>query len=112
MADRPNPLPGLIAGRFRPVAQLGAGGMGLVYKAMDARLNRAVAIKALHLSKLRESGAAGRLQTEALAAASLDHPYICKVYELIEEGDDTFIVMEFVDGETLSSILRRGTPPL
>ena len=57
-------------------------------------------------------GAASRLRTEALAAASLDHPYICKVYELVETPTDTFIVMEFVEGETLASMLKRGVLPL
>ena len=52
-----------------------------------------------------------RLRAEALAAASLDHPYICKVYELIEEQDRTLIIMEFVEGVPLSSLLRRGALP-
>src|SRR5688572_1026056 len=75
------PLPDLISGRYRIVSRLGVGGMGVVYKATDLQLNRAVAIKALEDRRLLRPGASNRLRTEALTAASLDHPYICKVYE-------------------------------
>jgi serine/threonine protein kinase/Tol biopolymer transport system component len=101
-----------VVGHYRIVSHAGAGGMGHVYKALDTRLNRPVAIKAIHDRRLRNGPAAGRLRTEALAAASLDHPYICKIYELIDTDEETFIVMEFVEGETLAAILRRGIPPL
>jgi serine/threonine-protein kinase len=84
----------------------------VVYKAIDLQLHRSVAVKALEERRLHQPGAALRLRTEALAAASLDHPYICKVYELVETATDTFIVMEFVEGETLSSMLKRGAMPL
>ncbi len=106
------PLPELIGGRYRIVSRLGVGGMGVVYKATDLQLHRAVAVKALEERRLHVPGAALRLKTEALAAASLDHPYICKIYELIETGSDTFIVMEFIEGETLASMLKRGPLPL
>jgi serine/threonine protein kinase len=106
------PLPDLIAGRYRIVSRLGVGGMGIVYKATDIQLNRAVAVKALEDRRLLFPGSAGKLKAEALAAASLDHPYICKVYELVETPHDTFIVMEFVEGETLASVLKRGPLPL
>ena len=108
----PRPLPDLIGGRYRIVSRLGVGGMGVVYKATDIQLKRSVAIKALEERRLHIPGAATRLKNEALAAASLDHPYICKVYELLETATDTFIVMEYVEGETLSSILKRGVLPL
>src|ERR1043165_7676391 len=106
------PLPDLIAGRYRIVSRLGVGGMGVVYKATDVQLRRSVAIKALEERRLHLPGAASRLRTEALAAASLDHPYICKVYELVETPAETYIVMEFVEGETLASMLKRGVLPL
>ncbi|HXT71107.1 MAG TPA: protein kinase [Vicinamibacterales bacterium] len=106
------PLPDLIGGRYRIVSRLGVGGMGVVYKANDIQLNRAVAIKALEERRLNIPGAAMRLRTEALAAASLDHPYICKVYELVETPTDTYIVMEYIEGETLASMLKRGVLPL
>jgi serine/threonine protein kinase len=108
----PRPLPDLIGGRYRIVSRLGVGGMGVVYKATDIQLKRSVAIKALEERRLHIPGAATRLKNEALAAASLDHPYICKVYELLETATDTFIVMEYIEGETLSSILKRGVLPL
>lgn len=113
--DEPLPsrsLPDLIGGRYRIVSRLGVGGMGVVYKATDTQLRRSVAIKALEERRLQLPGAHTRLRTEALAAASLDHPYICKVYELLETTTETFIVMEYVEGETLSSMLKRGVLPL
>ncbi|MDQ3068167.1 MAG: serine/threonine-protein kinase [Acidobacteriota bacterium] len=98
--------------RYRIVSTVGTGGMGVVFKAIDTTLNRPVAIKALRPNVLDARAGRG-LRLEALAAASLDHPYICKVYELIETpGGQTLIVMEFVEGETLSSKLARGRPPI
>jgi len=108
----PRQVPDVLAGRYRIVSRLGVGGMGIVYKATDTQLNRSVAVKALEERRLHVLGAAARLRSEALAAASLDHPYICKVYELIETPADSFIVMEFVDGETLASMLKRGKLPV
>jgi serine/threonine protein kinase len=86
--------------------------MGVVYKAIDQQLNRPVAVKAVEDRRLLLPGATLRLRSEALLAASLDHPYICKIYELVETPTDAFIVMEFVEGETLASALKRGQPPL
>ncbi|HVQ41192.1 MAG TPA: protein kinase [Vicinamibacterales bacterium] len=108
----PRPLPDVIAGRYRIVSRLGVGGMGIVYKAIDLQLNRAVAVKALEDRRLLLPGAASRLRAEALAAASFDHPYVCKVYELAETSTETFMIMEYVEGETLASLLKRGVPPL
>ena len=108
----PRPLPDLIGSRYRIVSRLGVGGMGVVYKALDQKLNRSVALKALEDRRWHIPGAAARLRTEALAAASLDHPYVCKIYELVETTTDTYIVMEFVEGETLAAMLRRGVLPL
>ena len=105
-------MPDLIGGRYRIVSRLGVGGMGIVYKALDVQLNRSVAIKALEDRRLLVAGSAERLRTEAKAAASLDHPYVCKVYELVETPTDTFIVMEYIEGETLASMLKRGPLPL
>ena len=108
----PRPLPDVIGGRYRIVSRLGVGGMGVVYKAIDLQLNRSVAVKALEDRRLLLPGASSRLRAEALAAASLDHPYVCKVYELAETSSETFMIMEFVEGETLSAVLKRGVPPL
>ena len=99
-----------LSDRYQVVSTLGSGGTGVVYKAIDTSLKRPVAIKTLG-PHLRDP--AGRhLRAEALAAASLDHPYICRIYELIDTRDQTFIVMEFVEGETLAAKLQRGLPPL
>ena len=97
---------------YRLESRVGSGGMGLVYRAVDTRLNRPVAIKAVHDARMLEPGASARFRAEALAAASLDHPFICKVYELLESGRKALLVMEFVEGETLAGILRQGRPPL
>lgn len=101
-----------LVGHYRVVADLGSGGMGVVWKAIDTRLNRPVALKAIRETQPGNTDAVLRLRAEALAAASLDHPYICKVYELLETGTATLVVMEFVDGETLGDILSRRTPTL
>ena len=102
-----------LVGHYRVVAALGSGGMGTVWKAIDTRLNRPVALKAIRDTRTRKyQRAVLRLRAEALAAASLDHPYICKVYELLETGSATLVVMEFVEGETLGDILSRRTPSL
>jgi Tol biopolymer transport system component/predicted Ser/Thr protein kinase len=98
-------------GRYRVVARVGAGGMGIVYKAIDTRLNRAVAIKAVLASRALPD-ATQRLRKEARIAASLDHPYICRVYELVQTPHEQLIVMEFVEGETLAALLKRGALPL
>src|SRR5262245_40780750 len=115
MADEefasPRSLPAIIGGRYRIVSRLGVGGMGIVYKATDSQLNRAVAIKAVEERRLL-AGGTSRLRAEALAAAPLDHPYICKIYVLVETPSETFIVMEYLEGETLASMLKRGPLPL
>ena len=100
-------LDGMV-GRYRVEGQIGAGGMGVVYKGFDTDLNRPVAIKTLSDRRAITPEAIARLRAEALSAASLDHPYICKIYELVGAGVHTLIVMEFVDGETLEAKLRRG----
>jgi serine/threonine protein kinase len=101
-----------LVGHYRVVATLGSGGMGVVWKAIDTRLNRPVALKAIRESDPENTDAVLRLRAEALAAASLDHPYICKIYELLETGSATIVVMEFVEGETLGDILGRSVPAL
>jgi serine/threonine protein kinase len=85
--------------------------MGVVHKAIDTRLNRPVAIKAI--PEGADTTAVLRLRGEAQAAASLDHPYICKIYELLDTDAGTLIVMEFVEGETLATrLLREGRLPV
>jgi serine/threonine protein kinase len=93
-------------------SRVGTGGMGIVYRALDTRLNRPVAVKVIQERRLGDPAAGTRFRAEALAAASLDHPFICKVYELIESEANALLVMEFVEGETLAGMLRQGRPPL
>jgi serine/threonine protein kinase len=102
-------LSGLVS-HYRVVSTLGAGGMGVVHKAIDTRLNRPVAIKAIPEGLGLDTAAVLRLRAEAQSAASLDHPYICKIYELLDTDSGTLIVMEFVEGETLASMLLREGP--
>jgi eukaryotic-like serine/threonine-protein kinase len=86
---------------------LGAGGMGVVYRARDTRLHRDVAIKVLPTDRPLRPTAKARFQREALAASALNHPNIITIYEISSEGDTEFIVMEYVRGSTLSSLLKK-----
>jgi tetratricopeptide (TPR) repeat protein/predicted Ser/Thr protein kinase len=104
--------PELLAGRYRILSPLGAGGMGEVFLAEDTRLERRVAVKMLPASVEADAVARERLRREALAAAALDHPYICKVYEIGDADGRVFIVMEYVEGDTLHAASRRGLLPV
>ena len=99
-------------GAYDILAALGAGGMGEVYRAQDTKLGRQVAIKVLPGHLAADTSARERLRREAVAAAALDHPFICKVFETGEERGVLFLVMEFVTGDTLYQRLRSGTLPL
>jgi len=98
-----------VLGPYHVIDIIGAGGMGEVYRARDAKLGRQVAIKVLPGHLAADAAARQRLRREAAAAAALDHPFICKVFEIGEEGDVLFLVMEFIDGETLHRLLRSRT---
>ena len=87
--------------------QIGSGGMGDVYLARDMRLNRRVALKVLPAASLSNQEANQRLWREARAAATLDHPNICAIHEIAETGSCNFIVMQYVEGETLADKLKR-----
>jgi serine/threonine protein kinase/Flp pilus assembly protein TadD len=87
---------------YRIIKQLGAGGMGEVYLALDTKLDRKVAIKVLLPDSLAEANLKKRLLKEAQAAAKLDHPNICAVYDVSEADSFTFIVMQYIEGETLA----------
>jgi serine/threonine-protein kinase len=91
---------------------LGSGGMGEVFLAEDTRLKRQVAVKLLPASIEGDAAARERLRREAFAAAPLDHPFICKVYEIGDAEGRIFIVMEYVEGETLHVCSRRALLPL
>jgi len=92
---------------YRIISKLGAGGMGEVYLGEDTRLGRKVAIKLLPLRSLRDEHARRRLLREAQAAATLDHPNICSIYEIGEESGTNFIVLQYIEGETLAKRISR-----
>ena len=92
---------------YEILSQIGAGGMGEVYLAQDTKLNRKVAIKLLPSNLSADEQARKRLVREACAAAKLDHPNICTVHEVGEIDNQTFVVMQHVEGETLADRLQR-----
>jgi serine/threonine protein kinase len=94
--------------RYRIIEKIGAGGMGEVYLAEDTKLGRKVAIKFLPPGSTADEQAKKRLVREAKSAAQLDHPNICSVYEVSEEDGHSFIVMQYIDGETLAHRISRG----
>jgi serine/threonine protein kinase len=97
---------------YKIVQALGEGGMGEVYKADDQKLRRQVAIKVLPPRIMRDSIARKRLVREAIAASALNHPNIITIYSIEETEDLDFIVMEFVEGKSLYSMLKKGPVPL
>jgi len=102
----------LLLGRYRILRMLGAGSMGEVLLAEDTMLARRVAIKRLTGARPLDAAARERVLREARAAAALDHPHICPVHEVHAEADPPFIVMQYVEGESLASRLRRGPLPV
>lgn len=91
---------------YKIISLLGEGGMGTVYKALDTHLERYVAIKIVHLNALPNSSAVERFKREARNQAKLSHPNIVSVYGFVEEKDVLGIVMEFIEGETIESIIK------
>ncbi len=99
-------------GPYEIVAPLGAGGMGEVYRARDTRLGRDVALKVLPISRYGDPALLARFEREAQALATLNHPHIAAIYDVLDVGDHRAIVMELVAGSTLAQVIARGPVPL
>ena len=97
-------------GPYEIVAPIGTGGMGEVYKARDRRLDRTVALKVLPSALARDPDRRIRFEREARAIAALSHPHICVLHDVGRDGDVDYLVMEYLEGETLSNRLARSAP--
>jgi Tol biopolymer transport system component len=97
---------------YRITAELGAGGMGEVYRATDTRLEREVAIKILPASRAGNAEFLARFEREAKTISSLNHPHVCTLHDVGCEGDVRFLVMELIEGESLADRLKKGPLPL
>src|SRR5262244_319880 len=99
-------------GPYEILAPLGAGGMGEVYKARDTRLERTVAIKVLPQRLSSSPEVRQRFEREAKTISQLSHPHICALYDVGREGETEYLVMEYLEGETLAERLVKGSLPL
>jgi serine/threonine protein kinase/Tol biopolymer transport system component len=98
-------------GPYEILAPLGAGGMGEVYRARDTRLERTVAVKVLHTHMAASAELRQRFEREAKTISQLSHPHICALYDVGTEGEIEYLVMELLEGETLSDRLAKGPLP-
>ena len=96
-------------GHYRIVEKIGAGGMGDVYRAHDEHLDREVAIKVLPPGTLADGRSLQRFHNEAIALSRLNHPNICTIYDVDEHAGQQFIVMELLEGQTLTERIARPT---
>jgi eukaryotic-like serine/threonine-protein kinase len=104
--------PGTRLGAYEILTQIGVGGMGEVYKARDTRLDRTVAIKILPDNLASDPQFRDRFDREARAISQLDHPHICALYDVGEQTGTAYLVMQYLDGETLADRLTKGALPL
>ncbi|MBV8205700.1 MAG: serine/threonine-protein kinase [Acidobacteria bacterium] len=104
--------PGVRLGPYEIAAPLGAGGMGEVYRARDTRLDRTVAIKILNSGLTSNEEMKARFEREARAISQLQHPHICTLFDIGAENGTEFLVMEYLEGETLAQRLIKGALPL
>lgn len=100
----------LLDGRYEIEHKIGEGGMATVYRGRDRRLNRRVAIKVLHSHYANDRDFLQRFQHEAQAAARLSHPHVVNVYDVGQDGDTHYIVMEYVEGTNLKTLINREAP--
>ena len=103
--------PGTLLGPYRVESLLGAGGMGEVYLGLDTRLDRQVAIKFLSGQLAPDQGLRERFQREARTISSLNHPNICTLFDLGQHEGSDYLVMEYLQGETLSDRIAKGPLP-
>src|SRR4030095_9914002 len=100
--------PGERLGRYEIVARSGAGAMGEVYRARDSRLDRIVAVKVISARLAQGDEARSRLQAGARTIAALNDPHICTIHDVGREGDLDYLVLEYLEGETLTDRIRRS----
>lgn len=108
MGGKASPMRSLLANRYEVSSMLGEGGMGTVHQGFDRSLERKVAIKRVRSEYAAEPTVRARFMQEARMAARLSHPYIVAVHDIIEEGGELFLVMEFVDGQPLDAMILDG----
>jgi hypothetical protein len=104
--------PGIILGPYEILGSAGAGGMGEVYRARDTRLNRTVAVKVMPAHLVGDAALRERFEREARAISQLNHPNICTLHDVGSDHGVDFLVMEYLEGETLMERIRRGPVPL
>lgn len=99
-------------GPYQIIGQMGHGGMATIYKAYHARLDRPVAIKVMHQAFLEDQSFLARFEREARIVARLEHPNIVPIYDFADYERQPYLVMKFIEGETLKAVIDRGAPPL